>query len=134
MPVQLKAFDPLPIAENKRPIYVTQQLNGALYFKLDEARVLRWLRENQIVDVPQDNAGRAYVERYDDFGPFLETFKDREGTGSYPRTLPAYVYLLLHTLSHQMMHSLADTRASTATALASTSSPPTWRSSSTARG
>lgn len=29
--------------------------------------------------------------------------------GGYPRTLPAYVYLLLHTLSHQMMHSLADT-------------------------
>lgn len=109
MPVRLKAFDALPIADNKRPIYVTQQLNEALYFKLDEARVLRWLYKNGIVDVPSDHLGRAFIERYDDFGPFLETFKDREGTGGYPRTLPAYVYLLLHTLSHQMMHSLADT-------------------------
>jgi hypothetical protein len=109
MPVRLKAFDPLPIADNKRPIYVTQQLNEALYFKLDEGRVVRWLRENKIVGVPQDHVGRAYLERYDDFGPFLEVFKDREGMGGYPRTLPAYVYLLLHTMSHQMMHSLADT-------------------------
>jgi hypothetical protein len=109
MPVRLKAFDQLPIADNKRPIYVTQQLNEALYFKLDEGRVLRWLVANQIVDAPSDHVGRAYLERYADFGPFLEEFKDREGTGGYPRTLPAYVYLLLHTLSHQMMHSLADT-------------------------
>lgn len=109
MPVRLKAFDQLPITDNKRPIYVTQQLNEALYFKLDEARVLRWLSANQIVDAPDDHVGRAYLERYADFGPFLEEFKDREGLGGYPRTLPAYVYLLLHTLSHQMMHSLADT-------------------------
>ena len=109
MPVRLKAFDQLPLADNKRPIYVTQQLNEALYFKLDEGRVLRWLAANQIVDVPMDQIGRAYLERYDDFGPFLGVFKDREGMGGYPRTLPAYVYLLLHTLSHQMMHSLADT-------------------------
>lgn len=109
MPVRLKAFDQLPIADNKRPIYVTQQLNEALYFRLDEARVLRWLKVNQIVDAPADHVGRAYLERYADFGPFLEEFKDREGQGGYPRTLPAYVYLLLHTLSHQMMHSLADT-------------------------
>jgi hypothetical protein len=108
MPVRLKAFNALPISENKRPIYVTQQLNEALYFKLDEARVLRWLKANEIVEVPSDHVGVAYLERYEDFGPFLETFKDREGTGGYPRTLPAYVYLLLHTLSHQMMHSLAD--------------------------
>jgi hypothetical protein len=109
MPVRLKAFDQLPIADNKRPIYVTQQLNEALYFKLDEGRVLRWLAANQIIEVPSEHVGRAYLERYDDFGPFLDVFKDREGTGGYPRTLPAYVYLLLHTLSHQMMHSVADT-------------------------
>ncbi|NSY40126.1 hypothetical protein [Leisingera sp. ANG59] len=109
MPVRLKAFDQLPVQGNKRPIYVTEQLNEALYFKLDEDRVKRWLDVNQIVDVPDKDIGRAYLERYEDFGPFLEAFKDREGSGGYPRTLPAYVYLLLHTLSHQMMHSLADT-------------------------
>lgn len=108
MPVRLKAFDQLPVQGTKRPIYVTQQQNEALYFKLDEARVLRWLKANQITDVPDEGLGRAYLERYEDVGPFLEVFKDREGTGGYPRTVPAYLYLLLHTLSHQMMHSLAD--------------------------
>ncbi|WP_199792385.1 hypothetical protein [Allosphingosinicella vermicomposti] len=109
MPVRLKAFDQLPIQGTKRPIYVTQQRNEALYFKLDEARVIRWLKANGVSNVPDEALGRAFLERYEDFGPFLEIFKDREGTGGYPRTIPAYVYLLLHTLSHQMMHSLADT-------------------------
>ena len=109
MPVRLKAFDQLPIQGTKRPIYVTQQRNEALYFKLDEAHVIRWLKANGVSDVPDEALGRAFLERYEDFGPFLEIFKDREGTGGYPRTVPAYVYLLLHTLSHQMMHSLADT-------------------------
>jgi len=108
MPVRLKAFDPLPIAGSKRPVYVTQQRNEALYFKLDEQRVRHWLLANGVAEVPDGSLGRACLERYADFGPFLEVFKDREGGGSYPRTLPAYIYLLLHSLSHQMMHSLAD--------------------------
>lgn len=100
--------DYLSFLGTKRPIYVTQQQNEALYFKLDEARVVRWLKANMVTDVPDDGLGRGYLERYEDFGPFLEMFKDREGSGGYPRTVPAYVYQLLHTLSHQMMHSLAD--------------------------
>ena len=40
MPVRLKAFDALPVqGGRKHPIYVTQQSNEALYFRLDEARV-----------------------------------------------------------------------------------------------
>lgn len=109
MPVRLKAFDRLPVPGPKHPLYVTQQRNEALYFRLDEMRVRRWLVSNQVIDVPDYGLGRAYLEQYGDFGPFLEAFKDREGSGSYPRALPAYTYLLLHSLSHQMMHSLADT-------------------------
>lgn len=109
MPVRLKAFDRLPISGPKHPVYVTQQRNEALYFRLQEGRVRRWLRANEVVDVPDYGIGRAYLERYADFGPFLEDFRNWEGSGSCPRTLPAYVYLLLHSLSHHMMHSLADT-------------------------
>ena len=109
MPVRLKAFDRLPISELKHPIYVTQQRNEALYFRLQEGRVRRWLLANQVADVPDYGIGRAYLERYSDFGPFLGDFRNREGAGSRPRTLPVYVYLLLHSLSHHMMHSLADT-------------------------
>lgn len=109
MPVRLMAFDPLPVDGSKRPIYVTRQKNEALYFKLDEQRVRDWLRTNDVPDVPDDHLGRAYLEQYEDFGQFLEGFKDREGRQGGTRTLPAYIYLLLHTLSHQFMHALADT-------------------------
>ncbi|WP_340645411.1 hypothetical protein [Phenylobacterium sp.] len=109
MPVRLNAFDTLPNTGGKHPIYVTEQNNEALYVKLDEGRVRRWLERNGIADMPapEVSIGRAYLESYEDFGPFLEAYKDRE-RGSSDRRLPAYVYLLLHTLSHQLMHSLAE--------------------------
>lgn len=110
MPVRLKAFDTLPDTAGKHPIYVTSQKNEALYCKLDEGRVRRWLEHNQIADLPppEIRLGRAFLESYADFGPFLDVYKDRERTGAFPRTLAPYVYLLLHSLSHQMIHSLAD--------------------------
>ena len=111
MPVRLRPFDALPIrAGRKHPIYVTQQNNEALYFKLDERRVRRWLEVNGIPDLPPPDRslGQAFIESYEDFGPFLDAFKDRERVGSTPRALPAYIYLLLHSLAHQLMHSLAD--------------------------
>jgi hypothetical protein len=110
MPVRLKAFDALPVpGGRKHPIYVTQQRNEALYFRLDEAKVRRWLELNQVPDTPPEGVhiGQRLIETYQDFGPFLEEFKDRERGGT-PRSLGSYVYLLLHSLAHQLMHSLAD--------------------------
>lgn len=109
MPVRLTAFPEMH--NGKHPIYVTQQKNEALYFKLHEERVRRWLAANGIQDVPrpdQQSIGAAYLERYSDFGAFLDEFKEREGRGAQQRHLCAYTYLLLHSLSHQVMHSLAD--------------------------
>lgn len=110
MPVRLKAFDTLPIqGVRKHPIYVTRQRNEALYFRLDEARVRRWLELNQVPGTPAEGVhiGQSLIESYQDFGPFLEDYKDRERGGT-PRSLSAYVFLLLHSLAHQLMHSLAD--------------------------
>jgi len=109
MPVRLKAFDRLPISGPKHPVYVTQQSNEGLYFKLEPGWVRRWLTANGVAEVPDYSIGRAYIERYADFGPFLEDFRNREGSGGYSRTVPVYVYLLFHSLSHHMMHSLSDT-------------------------
>ncbi|MGO7034944.1 hypothetical protein [Rhizobium ruizarguesonis] len=50
---------------------------------------------------------QAYLERYQDFGQFLDDYKDKEREGM-PRTLPPFVYMLLHSFSHQLIHSLAD--------------------------
>lgn len=107
MPVRLVAFDKM--TDGARPIYVTQQKNEALYIKLDEARVRRWLAANGVIDVPGAGTtlSRAYIENYVDFGPFLDEFKDKERQG-LPRTLAPFVYMLLHSFSHQLIHSLAD--------------------------
>ena len=109
MPVRLNAFDRLPVRGPKHPVYVTQQNNEALYFQVQERRVRRWLLANQVEGVPNYGLGRAYLEAYADFGPFLADFRNREGSECNGRTVPIYVYLLLHSLAHQLMHSLADT-------------------------
>lgn len=108
MPVRLNAFPSLP--NGRAPVYITQQKNEALYFRLDERRVRAWLRANGVGDVPSDDTtlGAAYLETYADFGSYLDEFKGREGKGGTSRSLSAYVYLLLHTLSHQVMHAMAD--------------------------
>jgi hypothetical protein len=109
MPVRLNAFPELP--NGKRPAYITQQKNEALYFKLDEQRVRRWLLANTFSvgpDFSEKTIGAAYLEAYSDFGVFLDEFKGREGRGGAPRSLAAYLYLLLHSLSHQVIHALAD--------------------------
>lgn len=107
MPVRLVAFD--PIDDGKRPIYVTQQNNEAIYVKLDEARVRRWLAANGVGDLPPEGVGlgRAYLESYEDFGPFLDDFKGKDRQGRERRLAP-FVYMLLHSFSHQLIHSLAD--------------------------
>jgi len=109
MPVRLNAFPELP--NTMRPVYITQQRNEALYFKVDEQRVQRWLVANGITiacDPTGKSLGAVYLETYTDFGAFLDEFKEREGRGRAPRSVTAYVYLLLHSLSHQVMHALAD--------------------------
>jgi hypothetical protein len=109
MPVRLNAFPELP--NGRRPIYITQQKNEALYFKLDESRVRRWLAANGLPNAdaaPGKTMGAIYLEHYADFGAFLDEFKEREGRGRAPRSISAYVYLLLHSLSHQVMHAIAD--------------------------
>ena len=109
MPVRLNAFYRLPVRGLKHPVYVTQQNNEALYFKLEEGRVRRWLLANQVDGVANHGLGRSYLEEYADFGPFLADFRTRESSESNSRTVPVYVYLLLHSLAHQLMHALADT-------------------------
>ncbi len=110
MPVRLNAFASLP--NGKHPIYVTRQKNEALYFKLDEARVKRWLLTNEVDGLPspdeEKSIGAAFLENYTDFEPFLDGFKNREGRSGLTRSLCPYTYMLLHSLSHQVMHSLAD--------------------------
>lgn len=110
MPARLMAFPPL-ISDNsggRSPIYVLEQDNEAFYVRLDEAQVLKWLEANSVPNLPPPGQlGAAYLEQYEDFKPFMEAYRTRE-EGQTARTLCSYVYLLLHSISHQMIEALAE--------------------------
>ena len=48
MPVRLRAFD--YVERGKRPIYLLEQKNEGFYLRLDETRVIEWLRQNGLGD------------------------------------------------------------------------------------
>ena len=104
MPVRLCGFP--KIDGGKRPIYVLRQSNEALYVKLDEERVRHWLVENGLgeylhMEEGQKLGGRL-IELYNDFGRFAETYS--ETTGQRDRDVPVFVFGLLHSLAHQLIH------------------------------
>jgi hypothetical protein len=110
MPVRLNAFPRLPDGTH-HPVYVLEQKNEALYVRVSEERVRAWLRVNGVSPAPHaDKPGIAgtYLEQYSDFGPFLDEFKGHEGRTGATRQFCPYVYMLLHSLSHQMIHALAE--------------------------
>lgn len=109
MPVRLKAFD--HIDTGKRPLYVLQQKNEAIYVRLSEERVLAWLTQNGLSTATQgmpERLGGRYISEYVNFGRFLETY--REGTGGVKneRSVPNYVYLLLHTMAHHFAQAVVE--------------------------
>jgi hypothetical protein len=107
MPVRLKAFD--HVEANKRPIYVMEQKNEGIYVQLNEARVRRWLERNGL---PIDDAGApdkiggAYLLDYVDFGRFLESYGEGTSGPKTQRSVPNYIYLLLHTMTHHFTQAL----------------------------
>jgi hypothetical protein len=111
MPVRLMAFPSL-VSENsggRSPIYVLEQDNEAFYVRLDDAQVLRWLEANGVPDLPSPGQlGATYLEQYLDFQPFMDAYRTRE-EGQTPRSLCSYVYMLLHSVAHQMIEALAET-------------------------
>ncbi len=111
MPVRLMAFPPL-VSENsgsRSPIYVLEQDNEAFYVRFDNAQVLRWLEANGVPDLPShEQLGATYLEQYEDFQPFMDAYRTRE-KGRTPRSLCSYIYMLLHSVAHQMIEALAET-------------------------
>jgi hypothetical protein len=110
MPVRLNAFPMLPDSP-QRPVYVLEQNNEALYVRLGETRVRAWLTANGVQpEAPDEAPGLpgTYLEQYQDFGPYLDRFKGHEGRAGGLREFCPYLYMLLHSLSHQFIHALAE--------------------------
>jgi len=109
MPVRLRAFG--HVERNKRPIYVLEQKNEGFYVRLNAARVRRWLDANGLGAglPPRDGMalGGLLIETYQDFGRFLEAYRER-AVGATQRSLSNCVYLLLHTMAHHFAQSIIE--------------------------
>lgn len=110
MPVRLRAF--AHAERNKRPIYLLEQKNEGFYVRLNEARVVAWLQANGIGQnmPPRDDMrlGGLLIEDYADFGRFLESYRERTADSRTQRSVPSYVYLLLHTMAHHFAHAVIE--------------------------
>lgn len=109
MPVRLMGFPRLP--NNKRPIYVIEQQNEAIYFRLQPDAVAEFLIRNGALAAPPSaprTLGSVLIEQYQDFGPFLQGFSVRDpASRERSRDVPSLVYLLLHTMAHHVMQGIA---------------------------
>lgn len=109
MPVRLMGFPRLPA--QKRPIYVIEQQNEALYIRLDPVVMTEFLRENGVLaapPAPPRTIGASLIEGYTDFGLFLRDFGVRDDTSQVRgRDIASMTYLLLHTMAHHVMHGIA---------------------------
>jgi hypothetical protein len=109
MPVRLKAFD--YVDTGKRPLYVLQQKNEAIYVRLSEERVLAWLEENglsQEIQGHPERLGGRYISEYINFGRFLESYHEGTGGLKNQRSISNYIYLLLHTMAHHFAQAVVE--------------------------
>lgn len=109
MPVRLMGFPPLPDA--RRPIYVIEQQNEAIYIRLQPEVVAQFLIRNGVLDAPPPaprTIGSVLIEQYQDFGPFLQGFSVRDpASRERTRDASSMVFLLLHTMAHHVMQGIA---------------------------
>ena len=109
MPVRLMGFPQLP--NHRRPIYVIEQQNEALYIQLDPRMAGAFLQRNGVLSQtppPPRTIGSLLIESYTDFGLFLRDFTVRdEVSRTRARDIASMTYLLLHSMAHHVMHGIA---------------------------
>jgi hypothetical protein len=116
MPVKLNLFQRAYFNEEHiQPIYVMKQDNEAFYVRLREDFVRAWLDANAIqyaLPAPGSRLGAALIDAYDTVNPDGNGFSSwldeyRSNCKPESRNVCSYVYTLLHTMSHQLMHAVA---------------------------
>ena len=108
MPVRLMGFPPLP--SNKRPIYVIEQQNEAIYIQLNAGWSQRFSREMACWTSRRRRRGRSAAD-YRDLSGFRTVperlFRARRGVARTGRDIASMTYLLLHSMAHHVMHGIA---------------------------
>lgn len=108
MPVRLNLFPPVRQNDSTRyPLYVVQQANEAIYVRLKEEQVLRWLQGLQCPDMfslnTGENIGAGLLGAAHEMRPFLDGLPETESPPAY-----LYLYTLLHSYSHLLMKHISE--------------------------
>lgn len=108
MPVRLNLFPPVKHNDGmKYPVYVIQQGNEALYIRLKEEAVLRWLQSlscsDKFIINSGEKIGAGILGAAQQMGPFLDKLPETEAPPVY-----YYVYTLLHSYSHLLMKHVSE--------------------------
>lgn len=108
MPVRLNLFPPVRQNDSMRyPLYVVQQANEAIYVRLKEEQVLRWLEGLQCPDMfslsPGEKIGAGLLSNAHEMRPFLDGLPETESPPAY-----LYLYTLLHSYSHLLMKHISE--------------------------
>lgn len=113
-PVRLKLFPKTDVGElgNVHPVYVLRQTNEAFYFKLDEQRVVSWLRKLDCQDAAllasEPSLAGALLTSAHPMNRFLTEHDRASPTGEHrPPHLYAATYGLLHSMAHHVMRTMA---------------------------
>lgn len=113
-PVRLKLFPKTSVGElgNVHPVYVLRQTNEAFYFKLDEQRVVSWLRSLDCQDAAllasEPSLAGALLASAHPMNRFLTEHDRATPAGEHrPPHLYAATYGLLHSMAHHVMRTMA---------------------------
>jgi hypothetical protein len=110
MPVRLNLFQKVQVGpELRHPIYVLEQSNEALYFKLDEQLVRTWLAQvalgcadvSLLDDFHGDNFAASMLGSADVMSGYLEEHDRKSNPTIYLMT-----YALLHSYAHYVMQGI----------------------------
>lgn len=108
MPVRLNLFPTVRVDDVvKAPIYVIQQSNEAIYVRLKEDQILRWLTSLGCDDMfllrEGERAGAGILSVAQPMSAFLDSLPRSEQPPVY-----FYLYSLLHSYSHLLMKHVAE--------------------------
>jgi hypothetical protein len=108
MPVRLNLFP--PVRHNgamKNPIYVVQQANEAIYVRLAEDPVMRWLNNLDCADAFKLEGGQRIGAGLLRSAYPMGAFLDRLPQGNTPHTY-LYLYTLLHSYAHLVIKHISE--------------------------
>ncbi len=92
--------------------YSGTSLRRSLKPLLQKCRIIAWLEQNGLGTLLPPRGGMRLggllIEDYVDFGRFLEAYKERTAENRTARSIPSFVYLLLHTMAHHFAQAVVE--------------------------